>query len=296
MPSACLRQPLPEYRRREPERTALHEAIRTQLNTFLATHEVRAHVRRALRGYLDCGILAKGFVRVRCPECRRESLVALSCKDRSFCPSCTARRAAETAANLVDHVLPRVPVRQWVLDLPPELHLRASRDAELETKLLAIFEKELEALLRATTKSDERARGGSVTFIEHFGSTLHLHVHFHLLALDGVYLPGATDDAPPVFVRAPAPTRDQVRWLCERAATRARRVLERGPMIEPEEEVPAPVLRLFEAAPVEPPERRLHARVDGFDLHASLRSKRRIGSPSKDSCATACVDRSSKEG
>ena len=269
MPTACARQSLIEYRRREPEQSALHEAIRAHLNTLLATHDIRSHVARALRGYVNCGVLARGFLRVRCPECKRESLVAFSCKDRGFCPSCTARRAAETAANLVDHVLPHVPVRQWVLALPMDAHLRVSRDAGLETKLLTIFYEELEELLRATSHAGELSQGGSVTFIQHFGSSLNLHVHFHCLALDGVYLPGASKDAPPTFTRAPAPTREQVTWLCERIATRARKVLARGPIEEPEEERQAPVLRIHETAPAELPERKLHARIDGFDLHAS---------------------------
>ena len=31
----------------------------------------------------------------------------------SFVPSCTARRAADTATHLVDEVLPHMPMRQW---------------------------------------------------------------------------------------------------------------------------------------------------------------------------------------
>jgi hypothetical protein len=38
---------------------------------------------------------------------------AFSCKCRGFCPSCGARRMVETAAGQVEHVFPRVPVRQW---------------------------------------------------------------------------------------------------------------------------------------------------------------------------------------
>ena len=34
-----------------------------------------------------------------------------------------ARRMAETAAHLVDHVIPRVPMRQWVLSFPILLRL-----------------------------------------------------------------------------------------------------------------------------------------------------------------------------
>ena len=71
-------------------------------------------------------------------------------------------------------------------------------------------------------------------------SALDLHLHFHLLALDGVYLPGKTPEDAPVFV--PAPTPDQVRWLCDRMATRARRLIARRPWHEPSEERALPVV------------------------------------------------------
>jgi len=47
--------------------------------------------------------------------------VPFSCKGRGFCPSCGGRRMAAQAAHLVDAVLPRVAVRQWVLSLPHRL-------------------------------------------------------------------------------------------------------------------------------------------------------------------------------
>jgi hypothetical protein len=37
--------------------------------------------------------------------------VAFSCKPRGFCLSCGTRRMAQTAAYLVDQVIPQVPVR-----------------------------------------------------------------------------------------------------------------------------------------------------------------------------------------
>ncbi|NIV49573.1 MAG: hypothetical protein GWN46_23635, partial [Gammaproteobacteria bacterium] len=73
------------------------------------------------RRYLECGILAHGFARARCSTCRQDFLVAFSCKGRGICPSCNARRMAETAAHLVDHVFPQVAVRQWVLSFPKRL-------------------------------------------------------------------------------------------------------------------------------------------------------------------------------
>jgi len=42
---------------------------------------------------------------------------------------------ANTAAHLVDRVLPAVPVRQWVLSLPFELRALAAFDA----KVLRVF-------------------------------------------------------------------------------------------------------------------------------------------------------------
>jgi len=68
--------------------------------------------------FLACGILAHGFLRLRCNGCKEEKLVAFSCKRRGICPSCGTRRMAEAAAHLVDHVIPKVPVRQWVLSFP----------------------------------------------------------------------------------------------------------------------------------------------------------------------------------
>ncbi len=36
--------------------------------------------------FLECGILAHGFLRLRCAGCAHEKLVAFSCKRRGFCP------------------------------------------------------------------------------------------------------------------------------------------------------------------------------------------------------------------
>ena len=36
--------------------------------------------------FLECGILAHGFLRPRCPGCSHEKLVAFSCKRRGFLP------------------------------------------------------------------------------------------------------------------------------------------------------------------------------------------------------------------
>jgi hypothetical protein len=97
-----------------------------------------AFVERELRAYLDCGILARGFARVRCPDCGFERLVAFSCKAR-VCPSCNARRMEDAAEHLVKNVFPNVPVRQWVLSLPRRVGFLAARHPALVSRLLDLF-------------------------------------------------------------------------------------------------------------------------------------------------------------
>lgn len=64
--------------------------------------------------------------------------MAFSCKRRGICPSCGARRMAQTAAHLVDHVIPRVPVRQWVLSFPIPLRILLAADPQLLSEVLQI--------------------------------------------------------------------------------------------------------------------------------------------------------------
>jgi hypothetical protein len=84
-----------------------------------------------------------------------------------------------------------------------------------------------------------------------------------------MYVPGETPNAAPQFIPAPEPTAEQVKWLCDRVACRARRRIARRPWNEPAEERELPVFKVFGAEPKEPGPKRMHARVDGWDLHAS---------------------------
>ncbi len=74
--------------------------------TFFAETEAAAgadlpqFVKDEFDTFLECGILAHGFLRLRCGDCSPDKLVAFSCKRRGFCPSCGARRMAQTAAYL----------------------------------------------------------------------------------------------------------------------------------------------------------------------------------------------------
>jgi hypothetical protein len=71
------------------------------------------------------------------------SRVAFSCSCRAFCPSCGARRMVDSAARLVDHVFPRVPVRQWVLSFPWPLRRLFAVRPELLTRVLGVVTRAL---------------------------------------------------------------------------------------------------------------------------------------------------------
>ena len=125
--------------------------------------------------FLECGILAHGFVRVCCGECGDEKLVAFSCKRRGICPSCGARRMAETAAYLVDHVIPRVPVRQWVLSFPIPLRVLLAAHPHLLTPVLEIIHRVVARFLAKVARlKRSEARAGAVTLIQRFGSAANL--------------------------------------------------------------------------------------------------------------------------
>jgi len=96
-PSLAEDTPAP-YERRRPEETTLYQVIQDHIETFLAQVEQETgaglpqFVKDEFDAFLECGILAHGFLRLRCGDCAHEKLVAFSCKRRGFCPACGARR------------------------------------------------------------------------------------------------------------------------------------------------------------------------------------------------------------
>jgi hypothetical protein len=180
--------------RRQPEGAVLYQAVQAGWSTFVSRVAATGRVvprfcDREAAAFLRCGILAHGFARVHCDDCGRDDVVAFSCKGRGFCPSCGTRRMVDTAAFLVDRVIPEVAVRQWVLSLPYRVRVLCAYDADL-CALVRRF------LVRAVSGHYERAarragvvnpRAGAVAFVQRFDSGLRINLHFHVLWLDGVY-------------------------------------------------------------------------------------------------------------
>ena len=299
------------YERHRPERTALYRLVQQHAATFIAHTEASTgsalprFVKDEFDAFLECGMLAHGFLRLRCGQCSHDRLLAFSCKRRGFCPSCGARRMSQTAAHLVDHVIPHVPVRQWVLSLPIPLRVLLAAQPELVTPVLQVVQRGIthHLLTDAGLRANE-GQGGAVTLIQRFGSAANLNIHLHCLVLDGVYRCDA--DGAPHFVQAGTPTDDQLHVLLQTIIARLMKMLtRRGVLVEEMGQtwLAAPdadseeartlrplqaaavtyriafgpragqkVLTLRGALPREAPARQpLCADIDGFSLHAAVR-------------------------
>lgn len=142
------------YERRRPEESVLYRLVQEQLETFLAQVEAETgaslpeFIEEEFDAFLKCGILAHGFLRLRCAKCAHEKLVAFSCKRRGFCASCGARRMVEAAAH-----------------------------PELLASVLAVIHRVIARFLikQARLKCSE-AHTGVVTLIQRFGSAANLNI------------------------------------------------------------------------------------------------------------------------
>lgn len=220
------------YERHKPEKTDLYQIVAQHLPGFRrqlteAGISLPQFVHREFHSYLQCGLLEHGFVRVKCNGCRFEHLVAFSCKLRGFCPSCGAKSMIETAAHLIDNVIPQVSARQWVLSFPWPLRLLFAREPPILSQCLRLITRAIETDLikRAGLTRASGAQTGIVTLIQRFGSALNLNIHLHMIVLDGVYTPNAGE---PRFHRVTAPSQKTLETLLNRIIKRLVRKLERS--------------------------------------------------------------------
>jgi len=152
---------------------------------------------------------------------------------------------AETAANLVDRVLPsEAPVRQWVLSVPRQIRYCLTKDAKLLSGTLTIWMEEvfrhlsrqyafqklgvdgrrLKWRYRRRLPEAREVRCGGVTAIQRFGSSMNCHPHFHSLVLDGVYVRDP-EAGKPAFIRVPEPDPEDMQIVLARVIRRVTRYL-----------------------------------------------------------------------
>ncbi len=133
---------------------------------------------------------------------------------------------AESAALLVDEVLPEQPIRQWVLSFPFQLRFLFASRPQLMDRVPGIVYRAISShLVKKAGFTRKTAQTGAVTLIQRFGSALNLNVHFHMLFLDGVYT--ETRYGKTRFQRANAPDQQELVALAHTISHRVAGFLER---------------------------------------------------------------------
>jgi hypothetical protein len=143
----------------------------------------------------------------------------------------------DTAIHLEQRVLPPVPIRHWICSLPWGLRALLGYDRHLCSAVLTAFVTEMSASLRRRAKkllglrSVSDALTGAVAATQRTDSALRLNVHYHVLALDGVYV--RDESGTLTFHALPTPTHEEVALVAARTAARVERLLQtRGRTLE----------------------------------------------------------------
>jgi hypothetical protein len=129
------------------------------------------------------------------------------------------------AAHLIDHVLPDVPVRHWVLSLPPRLRYLLAWDHDRCRAVSGVAIRAVLGFFRRCACHDgvadaQRRRAGRPVLRWGVESQHHLHA----LVLDGVF---TRDDGAVRFHPAPQLTREDVAEVVALVARRVTRLIER---------------------------------------------------------------------
>jgi hypothetical protein len=96
---------------------------------------------------------------------------------------------AQSAANLVDHVLPAVPLRQFVVTFPFELRARLAYDGKLLAAVTRIAIESILGFYKRRARDDKNIKGqsGAVSVVQRVSSDLRLNPHLHAIVVDGVF-------------------------------------------------------------------------------------------------------------
>ena len=141
---------------------------------------------RVIYQYLDCGILANGFARVKCHKCKNEYLLAFSCKRRHFCPSCHAKRVAVFGEFACSNVLKNVCHRHFVFSIPKIIRIYFLFDRTLLKELTKIAWEVLFLYYKNAVNKKDTAPA-AICSIQTFGDMLGFNPHLHILCADGCF-------------------------------------------------------------------------------------------------------------
>ncbi len=231
----------PSYIPRRPEETPLYQIVQASYKTFVADREaedrpVPEYVKKEFEGYLKCGLVQFGFLRLSCSSCGEESVCAFSCKFRGFCPACCAKRMVEASTHLVENVLPHVPYRQFVISFPIPMRYWLNTNKKLFNKVHRIVIEQIHGYYKneAEAKGIKGSTPGSISFTQRWGSDLRLNPHLHVLSADGVF---TRVDGKPLFRKFTDINDEDVEGIIENISSKVRKYLIRRGYLDKEGEI-----------------------------------------------------------
>jgi len=177
------------YRRRNPRNTSLYQLIEDHFDKFCREYEqryeyrdgaLRPIVQETIDKYLNCGLLENGFCRVYCDNCRKDYLVAFSCKGRYFCPSCHQVRVLRWGDWVVNTLLEDVPHCQLVFSIPKLVRNAFARNRKLLGTLSSCAAQTIKEVIRAAFE-ERKIQPGIIVSIQTFGEYARWNPHLHVL-------------------------------------------------------------------------------------------------------------------
>jgi len=138
---------------------------------------------------------------------------------------------SETAAHLVDHVLPLKNIRQWVLTFPVPIRLCLAVRPKVMARALEISHLVTGQYYRKKAGlGAKNSKSGAVTLIQRFGGSLNLNIHFHQLFVDGCYELSDKNEPIDFWVAAP-PTVSEIEEVLSKIIQKITKYLERQKII-----------------------------------------------------------------
>jgi hypothetical protein len=225
-----------------------------------------------------------GEAQLRCDTCGLAAAVRFRCAGRCE-RDC---EHGERAAAAMVRVIPRVPVRHWVLRLPGVLCSASAVDQRLVRELSREFLAQVFAFVRQRVPAGPSAtQCGGVSLVHRTARALVLDVHVHALVLDGGYVaverglrefvPMADEPTPEELAALAVAVRERLlaRWRRRRGASDDREqwrvAIEQSLVAGPVAATAVRRIRVEGVGPGRPRRVGAGARKDGFGVHAMER-------------------------
>jgi len=146
---------------------------------------------------------------------------------------------SNTAAHMVDNVLPALPYRQWVLSVPRRVRFLLATDHVLLSQVLDMALRKVFAWQKRAARrlGITNPMCGAIGFVQRFGSLLNLNCHFHNILPDGVFAQNNNGDV--VFRPVPPPTKRDVQTLVKQIARGTEKLIAKRAQREFDDEGPA---------------------------------------------------------